>query len=62
MGMYNFSVLELKDLIWEALDNAEGDFTRGTLCEALEICKDYYPVSDEILPGCDECDGKCGDD
>ena len=41
------SVLELKDIIWSTLDNVDGDFDRVTLVEALEICKDYSPVSDE---------------
>ena len=49
MGTYNFGVLELKDILWECLDNVEGDFTRATLVEALEICKDYHPCADDNL-------------
>jgi hypothetical protein len=47
MCTYRVNVLELKDIIWEALDNVEGDFNRATLNEALEICKDYHPISED---------------
>jgi hypothetical protein len=48
MGTYTIGVMELKDIIWSALDSAEGDFDHATVCEALEMCKDYHPTTDDI--------------
>lgn len=50
MGTYGVNAIELKDIIWECLDNVEGDFDRATLTEALEMCKKYHPVMDEDPP------------
>jgi hypothetical protein len=50
MCTYTVNVMELKDIIWEALDNVEGDFDRATLVLALDICKEYHPVSDDKDP------------
>jgi hypothetical protein len=50
MCTYGVSVTELKDILWTCLDNVEGDFSRCTLHEALEMCKDYSPVSGEDAP------------
>lgn len=49
MCTYTVGVLELKDIIWDCLDNVEGDFDRATLNEALEMCKDYVPCVDDTL-------------
>ena len=49
MCTYGVGVLELKDIIWEALDKVEGDIDRTTLVEALEMCKDYEPVIGENI-------------
>ena len=50
MCLYGNSVEEVKNALWSALDNIEGDFDRATLNEALKLCKKYSPVSDEDAP------------
>jgi hypothetical protein len=50
MCTYGVSVTELKDILWACLDSVEGDFSRCMLHEALEMCKDYSPVSGEDAP------------
>lgn len=47
MGTYNVGTKEIADVLDEALDNIEGDFTERQLFDALERMKLYPFVSDK---------------
>jgi hypothetical protein len=47
MGVYNCNIQELKDVLFEALDNIEGDFDSKILKKALkETAKEYKNTTD----------------
>jgi len=47
MGTYMISSKEIREVLDEALDNLEGDFTNKQLLEVLEIMKLYPFVCDK---------------